>query len=132
MLKVLCYFAVSAICLSSRSAFAERPHVVRVLPGYSCKALNITEAQAMDPTFHTPYFSQPSESSPVAGYAGLQVAIRSPVHDVNGFDEAVFPNGGTVWIRASLLRSYHSLTDPSAKCVPVLMSDGRQGFDFPH
>ncbi|WP_158931450.1 hypothetical protein [Acidisphaera sp. S103] len=94
--------------------------------------LNITVAQAMDPTFHLPYYSQPSATSPVAGYASAQVAVKAPVHDVNGFDEAMFPNGGTVWIQASLLKDYHSLGDPTAKCVPVLMSNGRQGFDYPH
>ncbi len=126
------YLAASAMCLLSTQAFAEQPRVVRALPGYVCKELNITEEQAMDPTFHTPYFSQPSGSSSVAGYAGLEVAVKKPIHSVNGFDEAVFPNGGIVWIEAALLRDYHSIGDPTAKCVPVLMSNGRQGFDFPH
>lgn len=132
MQKALLCIAASAMCLSSAYAFADRPHVVRTIPGYTCKALNITEQQAMDPTFHTPYFSQPSTSSPVAGFASLQVAVKTPVHDVNGFDEAMFPNGGTVWIQANLLKEYHSVSNPTAKCVPVLMSNGRQGFDFPH
>src|SRR5271168_5221554 len=127
MSKVVRYFTASVMCLISAQAFAERPHVVRVLPGYACKVLNITEAQAMDPTFHTPYFSQPSASSPVAGYAALEVAVKTPVHNVYGFDEAMFPNGGTVWIHANLLKDYRSVTDPTAKCVPVLMSNGRQG-----
>ena len=132
MLKLLRHIAVSTICLWSAQALAERPHVVRVLPDYACKVLNITESQARDPTFHTPYYSQPSATAPIAGYASLEVAVKAPVHDVNGFDEAMFPNGGTVWIQASLLKDYHSLGDPTAKCVPVLMSNGRQGFDFPH
>jgi hypothetical protein len=46
----------SAIFLLSTQAYAQRPHVVRELPGYTCKMLNITQAQAMDPTFHTPYY----------------------------------------------------------------------------
>jgi hypothetical protein len=123
---------LSTVVLISTQAHAQRPHVVRDLPGYTCKMLNITVAQAMDPTFHLPYYSQPSATSPVAGYASAQVAVKAPVHDVNGFDEAMFPNGGTVWIQASLLKDYHSLGDPTAKCVPVLMSNGRQGFDYPH
>jgi hypothetical protein len=132
MSKVVRYFTASVMCIISAGAFAERPHVVRVLPGYTCKVLNITEAQAMDPTFHTPYYSQPSASSPISGYAALEVAVRTPVHNVNGFDEAMFPNGGTVWIQANLLKDYRSVSDPTAKCLPVLMSNGRQGFDFPH
>jgi hypothetical protein len=132
MPKKLSHVAAAAICLIAAQAHAERPHVVRVIPGYTCKVLNITEAQAMDPTFHTPYFSQPSAGSPVVGFAGLEVAVKSPLHTVNGFDEAMFPNGGTVWIQATLLKDYHSVSDPTAKCVPVLMSNGRQGFDFPH
>ena len=132
MPNFLRHFAAASICLWSAQALAERPHVVRLLPGYSCKVLNITEAQSMDPAFHTPYYSQPSASAPVAGYAGLQVAVKDPIHNVNGFDEAMFPNGGSVWIQANLLKDYHSLGDPTAKCVPALMSNGRQGFAFPH
>jgi hypothetical protein len=123
---------LSTVVLISTQAHAQRPHVVRDLPGYTCKMLNITVAQAMDPTFHLPYYSQPSATSPVAGYASAQVAVKTPIHNVNGFDEAMFPNGGTVWIQASLLKDYHSLADPTARCVPVLMSNGRQGFDYPH
>ena len=123
---------LSAILLTSTQAYAQRPQVVRPLPGYSCKMLNITVTQAMDPTFHVPYYSQPSASSPVAGYAGAQVAVKTPIHNVDGFNEAIFPNGGHVWIEANILKDYHSLGDPTAKCVPVLMSNGRQGFDYPH
>jgi hypothetical protein len=123
---------VSAIVLLSTQAQAQRPHVARELPGYMCKMLNITVDQAMDPTFHVPYYSQPTNSSPIAGYASAQVAVKTPIHNVNGFDEAIFPNGGIVWIQASILKDYHSLGDPTAKCVPVLMSNGRQGFDYPH
>ena len=123
---------LSAILLISTQAHAERPHVVRDLPGYTCKMLNITVTQAMDPTFHLPYYSQPSATSPVAGYAAAQVAVKSPIHNVNGFDEAIFPNGGIVWIEANVLKDYHSLGDPTAKCVPVLLSNGRQGFNYPH
>jgi hypothetical protein len=97
--------ALSAVVLLSTQAHAQRPHVARALPGYTCKMLNITVEQAMDPTFHMPYYS---------------------------FDEAIFPNGGKVWIEASVLKDYHSLGDPTAKCVPVVMSNGRQGFDYPH
>jgi hypothetical protein len=132
VLKLLCSVAALGISFWSAQAIAERPHVVRVLSGYTCKVLNITEAQSMDPTFHTPFYSQPSASAPVAGYASLEVAVKTPVHDVNGFEQAMFPNGGTVWIQANLLKDYHSLGDPTARCVPVLMSNGRQGFDFPH
>jgi hypothetical protein len=124
--------ALSAVVLLSTQAHAQRPHVARPLPGYTCKMLNITVEQAMDPTFHMPYYSQPSASSPVAGYASAQVAVKTPLNNVNGFDEAIFPNGGKVWIEASVLKDYHSLGDPTAKCVPVVMSNGRQGFDYPH
>ena len=128
---------VSMIFLFSTQAHAQRPHVVRDLPGYTCKMLNITvagraAAQAMDPTFHLLYYSQPSATSSIAGYASAQVAVKIPIHTVNGFDEAIFPNGGEVWIEASVLKDYHSLGDPTAKCVPVLMSNGQQGFNYPH
>ena len=114
------------------SAFAERPHVLGPVPGYQCMMLNITEAQAMDPTFHPPVYAAPSGTASVFGYAGLEVAVRNPPHMVNGFNEVLYPTGEIGWMRSNLLRAYHSLGDPSAKCVPVMLSNGQRGFDFPH
>jgi hypothetical protein len=118
--------------LISPPAFAERLHVVGDLQGYKCVMLNIAATQAMDPNFHEPVYSQPSAQAPVVGYAGLQVAIPDPPQVVNGFEQALFANGAAVWIRASDLKAYRSLGDPTARCVPVRLSNGRLGFSYPH
>jgi hypothetical protein len=31
-----------------------------------------------------------------------------------------------------MLRPYHSLGDPTAKCVPAMLSNGKPGFDYTH
>lgn len=124
---VFLYLAVFA-----SSASADALHVVSHLSGYKCMMLNITAQQAMDPTFHVPVYAQPSQQSKVVGYAALQVAVRDPENVVSGFVQALFPMGSTVWIPRNELTTYHSLGDPTAKCVPAKMSNGRYGFDYPH
>jgi hypothetical protein len=94
--------------------------------------LNITDAQAQDFKFHVPFYSAPDLSSQTVGFAGSQVAVREPTHEVNGFLEALFPTGAKVWVAANYLRPYHSTLDPTAKCIPVIMANGRQGFSYPH
>jgi hypothetical protein len=121
-----------AMALSSMTCIAQTTRAARPLPGYACMSLNITDAQAQDFKFHVPFYSAPDASSQAVGYAGSQVAVRYPTHQVNGFVEALFPTGSSVWIAASYLRPYHSTLDPTARCVPVVMANGKQGFTYPH
>ncbi len=111
---------------------AEDIHVVRTLPGYACMMLNLTPQQAIDPKVEIPLRAAPSPNAQVVGYAMPVVAVRIPLKPVNGFYSALFPNGSAVWISASMVRPYHSLGDPGAKCVPAVMSNGLQGFDYLH
>jgi hypothetical protein len=124
------FFLFVAACASPASA--DTIHVVSHLSGYKCMMLSITAQQAMDPSFHVPVYAQPSQQAQVVGYAALQVAVREPENVVNGFVQALFPTGSTVWILKSELTTYHSLGDSAAKCVPAKMSNGRYGFDYPH
>jgi hypothetical protein len=115
------------------SAFAaERLHIVGPVIGYQCMALNLTVEQTQDPNLHVPVYAGPSASAQVVGYASLQVAVRSPLHEVNGFVEALSPTGNVIWIKGNVVRPYHSLADPTARCVSVKFSNGRYGFDYPH
>ena len=125
-------FAIAvAACFSfSGAAMAEGLHVVRALPGYTCMMLNVTQQQSMDFSFHVPVRATPSSVAPVVGNALGVVAVRDPLQQVNGFVEALFPTGQTVWIAAIMLRPYHSLGDPTAKCVPAMLSNGKPGFDY--
>lgn len=125
-------FVGLAASLFSTAAFAERPHVVGPLPGYTCMALSLTEQQAMDPNVRIPVFDRPASDGRQVGIAAGIVAVKDPPDIVNGFTEALFPTGATVWIKSGMLRPYHSLGDPTARCVPSKLSDGRLGFDFPH
>jgi hypothetical protein len=83
--------------------------------------LNLTEQQFLNPSAHVPVRSEPAASAPEVGWAATNVAVRDPPQIVNGFVEALFPNGATVWIESRMLRPYHSLGDPTAKCVPFVM-----------
>ena len=121
-----------AAMVSASPTLADRPQVVSHLAGYKCMMLNVTAEQAMDPTFHVPVYAQPSAQSQPVGYAALQIAVRDPERVVNGFEQALFPTGATVWIAAKDLTAYHSLGDPTARCVPARLSNGRYGFDYPH
>jgi hypothetical protein len=103
----------------------------RPISGYRCMMLNLTEQQTMDPSVHVPFRASPSETAPPVGWAGSVVAVRESQTPVNGFVRALFPTGQEVWIAADKLRPYHSLGDPSAKCVPVVLPSGKIGFGSP-
>ena len=111
------------------AALAETLRAVSPLPGYKCMVLNLSEQQAKDFNVHVPVRGQPAANAPEVGWAAATVAVRDPPHVVNGFTEALFPTGATVWIASNKLRPY---SDPHAKCVPSLMSNGKPGFAYPH
>jgi len=120
-----------ALMLGSSYFSAYAATTPRQISGYGCMMLNLTEQQSMDPSVHIPVRATPSESAPPVGWAGAVVAVREPVAPVNGFVAMLFPTGQQVWISKSDLRPYHSLGDPSARCVPVILPNGRVGFDSP-
>ena len=104
------------------------------LPGYACMMLNLTEQQYMDGSVRVPS----SAGAPASDGARHRLCCddcwpsRAPEHIVNGFAEALFPTGQTVWIAANMLRPYHNLSDPTMKCAPAKLSNGRPGFSYTH
>ena len=98
------------------------------IPGYKCMMLNITEQQSMDPGFRVEIKSAPSPTSPGAGWAGGVVIVHDPAVPQNGFLEVLKPNGQAAWIPASMVKAYRPLADPTAKCVPEVLPNGRIGF----
>jgi hypothetical protein len=90
--------------------------------------LNLSEQQSMDPSMRVLVRAAPSMSAPAVGWAGAVVVVREPVTPVNGFVQMLFPDGRQVWIASDVLRPYHSLGDPNAKCVPEILPNGRIGF----
>ncbi len=125
--------AVAALGLSAVSGVsAQGITAVRPLSGYMCMMLNLTEQQSMDPSVSIPVRSRPSDTAPVVGSAPATIAVREPPKPINGYLEALFPTGQRVWIAANSVRPYHSLGDPTAKCIPAVMSNGKPGFLHPH
>jgi hypothetical protein len=113
-------------------AAAQGLHAVKPLTGWACMKLNLSEKQSLDPSVHVPVRDTPDANAPAAGWAAMTVAVRSPTHDVNGFQEMLFPNGKHVWIASKDLTQWSSLADPTARCVPSMLSNGKPGFAYPH
>jgi len=123
--------ALAALGILAQPAEAQGIHAVRPLAGYACMMLNLTEQQLMDASARVPARTAPDAASPAVGWAAATVAVRGPFHVVNGFAEALFPSGATVWIESAKLRPYRSDGDPAARCVPSEMSNGKPGFAYP-
>jgi hypothetical protein len=113
-------------------ASAQGLHAVKPLSGWTCMKLNLSQKQSLDPSVHVIVRAGPRADAPEAGWAAMTVAVRSPVHEVNGFEEMLFPNGKRVWIASKSLSPWSSVADPTAHCVPSLMSNGKPGFAYPH
>lgn len=110
---------------------ADELHAVRPIPGYACMALNLTEKQMFDYNSLPPVREQPSPTSHSIGVASGIVMIEDPVRTENGFIAMLMPNGKKGWVEADKLKPYHSPSNPPARCVPSIMSNGRIGLAFP-
>jgi len=95
-MRTLLIVSVWVLALLVRPAIAESPRIVGPLPGYRCMMLNLSAEQSMDPDVHVPFFTAPMDSSPVAGYASLEVAVRDPIKQVSGFVEARLEVAGQI------------------------------------
>ena len=113
-------------------ASAQGLHAVKPLGGWTCMKLNLSQKQSLDPSVHVVVRAGPRADAPEVGWAAMTVAVRSPVHKVNGFEELLFPNGKLVWIASQSLSPWSSVADPAARCVPSMMSNGKPGFAYPH
>ena len=132
MLKAVVAIVTLVSAGTALQSAAESVHVVRRLDGYACMMLNQTPEEAIDPKSTVRVYARPSRSAPVVGVAMPVVAVRLPLEPVGGFLPGLFPNGTEVWIPAASLVPYKSLARPNTKCVPALMSNGLQGFDYFH
>ena len=74
-------------------ASAQGLHAVKPLGGWTCMKLNLSQKQSLDPSVHVVVRAGPRADAPELGWAAMTVAVRSPVHKVNGFEELLFPNG---------------------------------------
>lgn len=109
-------------------ALAQPVTAVRPLDGYACALLNATEAQLRDPQWPgVPILTAPNAAAPRGATASAIVILRSPAHVVDGFAEVLQRTGQPGWIEAAKLAPYGSKSHPGAKCVPVVLSNGRIG-----
>lgn len=116
-----------ATAVAAPMARAQGLQAVRPLPGYACMVLNLTQQQMLDDSLHVPVYAEPNPSSARVGDASAVVIATAPLHVVRGFGEVLFPDGRQGWVETRMLRPYSSASDPSARCTPSLMSNGRPG-----
>lgn len=126
-------FATFSLALASlSSAHAAGKHPVKVLPGYTCMAINQTDEQAMDFNHPAMFKSAPSDTASDAGLADVQMAIKTGASPVNGYLPTLRIDFKPAWVKATLVKPYAAVADPKARCVPAVMSDGTQGFMYLH
>ena len=124
MNKFLLVGFMVAVSAGSNSAMAAQGQPIA---GWSCKMLNLTEQQSMNPNIHIPVRSSPG--GPVVGYASETLAVRDG-SGTSGFSEALFPTGRHVWIASDMLKTWHAAASPTSTCTPVLRPNGRPGFSY--
>jgi len=104
-----------------------QPTAPKIIKGYKCMMLNITELQSMDPNFHVFVRSAPSASAPVAGWATSVVIVPNDVVSQNGFVPMLRANGQKAWISETDIKPYRPVAAPNAHCVPQILPNGRVG-----
>ena len=109
------------------TAYGQVRRVVGPATGLMCMSLKVTDAQAMDPAFVVPFYSEPSSASPSVGQATATVFVRSPVVQQNGYLQAMLFNGRVGWIAANAVKPWTNPGGNGQRCVPSRMSDGSLG-----
>ena len=117
---------------ASASVSAEGLHTVSPLLGYSCMQLAISADQITNAAVGVPIRTTPSKSAAVVSFAASVVIAQDVPVTSTGFLHVLRPDGQEGWIEAAYLRPWHSDYDPTAKCVPSTMSNGKPGFGFRH
>ena len=112
------------LALAAAPALAYGPEVVRPLGGLVCTRLVATERQMLDPR-GTGIFILAAQrpDAPRLTSAPSVVFAKAPAHVVAGYAEVVTINGEPGWIEVGKVKPF----DPSTRCVPSLMSNGRIG-----
>ena len=128
MTKLLAAVVMLGITVSA-GVRAQGIHAVRTLDGYQCMSLaKLWNGVGPQPAPVHVYASANPQSA-VVGFAAASVIAPAPLKVVNGRIPMLWPNGKTVWINRKDVAPWHVVSDPSATCRPVLLSNGRYGFD---
>lgn len=108
---------------------AEGLRAVRPLNGYKCMGLTAEEMASSSPG--PAILTEPKRGAAVLGRASATVIVANPERTSNGFTAVLTLSGKPGWVDTKVLAPYASLTNPSARCVPSLMSNGGVGFAYP-
>ena len=129
-LKVV--LALSWLSAATNHAFADEVHTTGILPGYQCMSLaNLWSGVGpMPPPVQV--YNGPNQSASPAGIAGGSVIVPDPVRPVDGRTSMIFADGRKVWIDVNDIKPWHAVSNPHATCTPVLLSNGRYGFETRH
>ena len=125
VLFIACFMSAA----SSGQTFAQGRTAVRPLDGFSCMSLNLTPAQVRDYSLVVPIYAEPTASSRKIGEASAIIIVRSPYEVRGGFQKVLFFNGEMGWLETKWLSPFPTKESPKARCTPMLMSDGKPGFD---
>jgi hypothetical protein len=113
----------------STGAFAQGVHPVKTLNGFQCMSLaKLWDGKGPQPAPVHVYESA-RQGAPQVGFAAATVIAPSPLKVESGRIPIIWPNGKTVWINQTDVAPWHVVSDPNATCTPVLLSNGRYGFD---
>ena len=125
-------FLTFILMLGVSHAHAEPVHTVKTLPGYQCMVL-AKQWNGEGPMPLPVYvYAGPQSSAAQIGVAGGSIIVRDPVHSMDGRTQMIFADGRTVWIATDAIAPWHAVSNPSARCSPVLLSNGRYGFQTNH
>jgi hypothetical protein len=104
----------------------------KALSGYQCMSLaKLWDGEGPQPP-PVPVFTGPGASAQQAGIAGGTIIVAFPLQVVDGRTKMLFADGRTVWIGASNIVPFHVVSNPHATCTPVLLANGRYGFETKH
>jgi hypothetical protein len=114
------------------AALADDVHAVKALPGYQCMVLaNMWDGVGpQPPPVHV--FAGPNPGAAQAGIAGGTLIVASPMKNIDGRTDMLFPDGRKVWVDIHDIAPFHVVSNPHATCVPVQLSNGRLGFQTKH
>jgi hypothetical protein len=114
-----------SVVVTGSAAFAASPN--KPIPGYRCMMLDLTEKQSTDPSVHVQVRSEPSPGAPAVGWASSVVIVKDGASPTNGYLPMLFSTGKQVWILANQVRPFKSVSDPNARCFPVVLPSGLVG-----
>lgn len=125
LLRRLCI--VGSLATATAAAAAE--DAAKPIPGYVCMALNLTEAQVLDPNIAVPIYSEEKQPDGKIVFkkainSGSVVFVRQPTHVVQGYVEVLrFDNGKPGWIARDMVKPMRG------HCTPARRADGRLEID---